>query len=106
MNDSKHLKILVVYSLAVPERSDAATRGRAERNRAQRIHLLESGCNITLNCAKSRSVCWIWQICLSDRPVLMQRTALVRDLQKTQPVITPQGWHTTCRARSGANGGI
>ena len=46
MNDSTHLKILVVNSLVAPEGADDATREQADRARALRIGLLEGGCNI------------------------------------------------------------
>jgi response regulator NasT len=46
MNDSTHLKILVVNSLVVPEGADDATREQADRARALRIGLLEGGYNI------------------------------------------------------------
>lgn len=46
MTDSKQLKIVVVNSLVAPEGADEATQEQAERARALRIGLLESGYNI------------------------------------------------------------
>lgn len=46
MTDSKNLKIVVVNSLTVPEGADDAALQQAERARALRIGLLESGYNI------------------------------------------------------------
>ena len=46
MNDSKHLKIIVVNSLVAPRDADLTTREQAERARALRIGLLEAGYNI------------------------------------------------------------
>lgn len=46
MTDSKQLKIVVVNSLVAPEGADAAAQTQAERARALRIDLLESGYNI------------------------------------------------------------
>jgi response regulator NasT len=46
MTDAKHLKIVVINSLVVPEGADQATQRQAERARALRIGLLEAGYNI------------------------------------------------------------
>ena len=46
MNDSTHLKIVVVNSLVAPEGSGAAAQMQADRARAIRIGLLEAGYNI------------------------------------------------------------
>ena len=46
MNDSSHLKIVVINSLVVPEGADQAAKEQAERARALRIGLLEAGYNI------------------------------------------------------------
>ena len=46
MTDSKQLKIVVVNSLVAPAGADAAGQEQAERARALRIGLLESGYNI------------------------------------------------------------
>lgn len=46
MNNSKHLKIIVVNSLVAPEDADLSTQEQAERARALRIGLLEAGYNI------------------------------------------------------------
>lgn len=46
MNDSTHLKIVVVNSLVAPEGSSPAAQVQAERARAIRIGLLEAGYNI------------------------------------------------------------
>jgi len=46
MTDSKKLKIVVVNSLVAPEGADEAAQEQAERARALRIGLLESGYNI------------------------------------------------------------
>ncbi|MGV3742086.1 MAG: ANTAR domain-containing response regulator [Burkholderiaceae bacterium] len=46
MNDSKHLKIIVVNSLVAPQDADRTTQEQAERARALRIGLLEAGYNI------------------------------------------------------------
>src|SRR3954453_3475559 len=46
MTDSKQLKIVVINSLVAPEGADHATQRQAERARALRIGLLESGYNI------------------------------------------------------------
>ena len=43
MNDSKQLKIVVINSLVAPEGADKAALLQAERARAIRIGLLESG---------------------------------------------------------------
>jgi hypothetical protein len=54
MNDSKHLKIIVAYSLAMPEGADAATRGRAERNCAQRTPLWRLATTSSLRTRRTR----------------------------------------------------
>jgi two-component system, response regulator / RNA-binding antiterminator len=46
MNDSKHLKIVVVNSLVAPRDADRTAQEQAERARALRIGLLEAGYNI------------------------------------------------------------
>jgi response regulator NasT len=46
MNDSKHLKILVVNSLVAPQDADWQSQQQAGRARALRIGLLEAGYNI------------------------------------------------------------
>lgn len=46
MNDTKHLKIIVINSLVVPEGADEVLKEQAERARALRIGLLEGGYNI------------------------------------------------------------
>lgn len=46
MTDSRQLKIVVVNSLVAPEGADQAAQEQAERARALRIGLLESGYNI------------------------------------------------------------
>lgn len=46
MTDAKHLKIVVINSLVVPEGADQAAQRQAERARALRIGLLEAGYNI------------------------------------------------------------
>lgn len=46
MNDSSHLKIVVVNSLVAPEGSSPAEHKQAERARALRIGLLEAGYNL------------------------------------------------------------
>ncbi len=46
MNDSKHLKIIVVNSVVAPRDADRTTQEQAERARALRIGLLEAGYNI------------------------------------------------------------
>jgi two-component system, response regulator / RNA-binding antiterminator len=46
MNDTKHLKIIVVNSLVAPQDANKAMQEQAERARALRIGLLEAGYNI------------------------------------------------------------